>query len=457
MTYLMMRKGLFLLAALALVGCNSDDEGYSPVSIDSEPDTAVVSQNSVISIDVLANDANVPQLGNLAATGAQQGSLNILDPNNTPDDPSDDLVEYTPNGIFFGEDSFTYTICDGSGTNCGTATVNITVTPVSPVSFDLDAFPYDTLSEYNFFAGNMKDQLPVYGVLPYKPISTLFTDYALKKRFIWMPEGSQAKYTESYELLDMPVGTIIIKTFYYENVLPANDTRIIETRLIYRTAEGWDFAEYIWNDDQTEASLNLDGGFTEVNWLLDGEERTINYRIPSEAECFTCHKTQLDAIPIGLKPQHINSDYSYADGTANQLAKFIAMGYLKDELPANIQTVIDWRDSSQPIDLRMRSYVDINCAHCHSDDRHCDYRPVRFAFNETADNTNLGVCVDPETPLPPNDKIVVPGSIDTSVLYFRVNSEAEEFRMPLLGRTIRDEQAVAMIAEWINSLSETCD
>ena len=111
MTDLLKRNGLLLLAALALVGCKSDDDGYNPVSIETSPDTAVVAQNSTISINVLANDANVPQLGSLSAAGAQQGALTIID-GGTPDDPSDDLVQYAPNGTFFGDDSFTYTICD---------------------------------------------------------------------------------------------------------------------------------------------------------------------------------------------------------------------------------------------------------------------------------------------------------------------------------------------------------
>lgn len=458
MTNLLLRKGFSVLAAVVLIGCNSDDEGnYTGLPYTAVDDTAIVAQNSSVIIDIFANDENVPNTGGLVVQNVASGTVNVLDPNSTPNDPSDDVLEYIPDGSIFGEINFTYSVCSNDTDECIGASVNVTITPVSPVNFSLADFPYDNLSDYNFFTGDMADQEPVYGVLPYKPISTLFTDYALKKRFIWMPEGAQANFTESYELLDMPVGTILIKSFYYDNVLPAGATRIIETRLIYHTEAGWDFAEYIWNDDQTEASLNMDGEFTEVTWLQEGEERTINYRIPSRAECFTCHKTQLDPIPIGLKPQHINSDYSYADGSTNQLRKLIEMGYLADNVPADIETVIDWRDTAQPIDLRMRSYVDINCAHCHSDDRHCDYRPVRFAFNETGDNTNLGVCVDPETPLPPNTKIVVPGDIDTSVLYFRVNSEAEEYRMPLLGRTIRDEKAVAMIEEWINSLTETCD
>ena len=56
--------------------------------------------------------------------------------------------------------------------------------PVSPVVLDIDAFPFNTLSEYNFFEGEMKAQEPVLGVIPYEPISALFTDYAKKKRFV---------------------------------------------------------------------------------------------------------------------------------------------------------------------------------------------------------------------------------------------------------------------------------
>ncbi len=448
---------LSLVCCCLLLSCSSDDDGYTALAYQAVDDTVAVAQNLSVIVDVFANDQNVPQTGTVVISPATSGIANILDPNGTPNNPSDDLIEYIPDGTYFGGLKINYFICDNDSDDCIGASINISVTPVSPVNFSLVDFPYDNLSEYNFFNGDLANQEPVYGVLPYKPISTLFTDYAKKKRFIWMPDGLQANYVESYELLEMPVGTILIKTFYYDQVQPGNTTRNIETRLIYRTTAGWEFAEYVWNESQTEASLDMLGSFTEVNWIQDGVNRTINYRVPSESECFTCHKTQLDPIPIGLKPQHINSDYVYSSGNMNQLQKMISMGYLSDNLPTNIETVIDWTDTSQPIDLRMRSYVDINCAHCHSDDRHCDYRPVRFAFNESADNINLGVCVDPETPIPPNTKIVVPGDLDTSVLYFRVNSEAEEYRMPLLGRTIRDEAAVAMVAEWINSLTETCD
>jgi len=72
-------------------------------------------------------------------------------------------------------------------------------TPISPVVLDLNSIPYQSLSEYNFFDGDIKNLEPVYGVLPYKPISTLFSDYAKKKRFVWMPEGAKASYVYSLQ------------------------------------------------------------------------------------------------------------------------------------------------------------------------------------------------------------------------------------------------------------------
>ncbi len=154
--------------------------------------------------------------------------------------------------------------------------------------FNFSSFPYPKLSDYDFFSGEMKEQIPAEGFLPYDVITPLFTDYAHKKRFIWMPEGAQASYDGDHEVLNMPNGTIIIKTFYYDNVLPNLDTRIVETRLLYKMNGDWNFADYIWNDDQEEAIFDLDGGNTPVEFQNESDETiSINYRIPSETECIT--------------------------------------------------------------------------------------------------------------------------------------------------------------------------
>src|SRR5690606_38938315 len=157
---------------------------------------------------------------------------------------------------------------------------------VSPVVFDINTVPYQKLSDYNFFKSPMSDMEPVYGVLPFLPASKLFTVYAVKNRFIWMPDGQSASYVADSKSFDFPTGTVLIKNFYYENVLPGNSRKIIETRVMIKKPTEWIFANYIWNDEQTEAVYDLDGGFVPIEWVHNGETKNVNYRIPNGNECF---------------------------------------------------------------------------------------------------------------------------------------------------------------------------
>lgn len=332
--------------------------------------------------------------------------------------------------------------------------------PVSPVTVDLTKVPYAKLSEYHFFEGELKDQTPYQDVLPYKPISALFTDYAHKKRFVWMPKGVKATYQGDGEILELPVGAVLIKTFYYENVQPGNVTQNIETRLMIRKEDGWIFADYVWNDEQTEAFLDNNGSVRSISWEENGIIKSTNgYRIPSETECLTCHKSSELPTPIGIKPQNLNSNYTYASGTMNQLDRWINQGYLTDNLPSTISTVVDYADATKPLDLRVRSYVDINCAHCHTNSSHCDYRPIRFAFAESASNTNIGICVNTQDMSgfdPVLSQIVRPGIPDKSMLFHRISTTNPAERMPLIGRSMVHEEGQSLIKQWIESL-EGCN
>ncbi len=445
-----------LLFLIILSACKTDDT-YSPLAVQVESDFVQILQNQTIDIFMLSNDTNLPLAGTLSVTTSEDAIIEIIDANDTPDNPSDDFIRYTPNANFTGQDIFEYTICDNSQSNCATGTITVTIQSGSPVNYNIDEMPYEKLSDYNFFEGTMSNLNPVFGLLPYVPISQLFSDYAVKTRFVWMPNNVSASYISDHEVLNFPVGSILIKNFFYNNVQPNNTTQIIETRLMIKKENKWVFANYIWNTDQTEAFFNLDGGLTQVIWLQNGVEKTVEYRIPAESQCFTCHKSTTNSSLIGLKPQSLNIDYLYADGMKNQLAKFVEIGYLEDTLPANINTVVKWDDVTEPLELRVRSYFDVNCAHCHADVKHCDYRPIRLAFIESADPINLGVCVDPDTNLPPFTKIINPGDINTSVLHFRFSTTKEQYRMPLFGRTLVHEEALQLVEEWINSLSISCD
>ena len=332
---------------------------------------------------------------------------------------------------------------------------------VSPVVLDLDAIPYAKLSDYNLFKSPLSDMEPVYGVIPYEPISALFSDYASKKRFIWMPENLSASYAGDGETLDFPNGTILAKHFYYENVLPHNSRKLLETRLMIRKQGEWLFFNYVWNEEQTEAVYDMEGSYVEINWNHNGNTKNVNYRIPNGVECVTCHNKGEVPIPIATKPQSLNRSYPYVTGHQNQLEKLKEFGYLSD-YPANINTVVNYYDTSQPLELRVRSYFDINCAHCHSDEGFCNYRAPRFAFNKTSDPAKMGVCVEPDEDITPfieghPTHIIAPGNAEASVIYYRLNTTLENIRMPLRGRSLIHEEGLNMITEWINSLDYNCN
>ncbi|WP_033959440.1 Ig-like domain-containing protein [Psychroserpens jangbogonensis] len=455
-----LKSSLLIVLIFSIQSCGDDDKSddYIPIVIETSPDLAVVVENSAIEIDVLSNDTNVPTSGSLVTSNAANGTIEVLDINNTPNTPSDDMVLYTPNTDFVGTDTFTYTICNNlDPISCSTEDVSVTVTPELLVVYNPEDLPYQTLSEYNFFVGDLKNLDPIPGVLPYDLNSPLFSDYAHKKRFVWMPDGTTANYNSDFTPLDFPVGAMLIKNFFYDNVQPENTTRIVETRLMYMTEEGWDFAKYVWDDEQTEATFTNDGSFIEIDWIENGATNSVNYRIPSRNECFTCHNKFGTPLPIGPKPQNLNKEYNYTDGALNQLSKWVDVGYLESNVPATIVSTVDWEDDSLSLELRVRSYLDINCAHCHSEESYCEYRPLRLAFNENDDDVNKGVCVTPDTQISPYTHIISSGQIDKSILHFRISSIEEQNRMPLLGRTLQHTEGVRLIEEWINSLEGVCE
>ena len=336
---------------------------------------------------------------------------------------------------------------------------------VSPVSVNLATVPYAKLSDYHFFEGNIKDQNPSLDVLPYEPASALFSDYAHKKRFVWMPKGTHATYNGDDNIFEFPVGTALVKTFYYDNVQPSNITKRIETRLLIRKSSGWQAYTYVWKEDQTDALLESteNGLHIPVTWTDEnGINKSVNYRVPSQTECVTCHKINPNqtgeiTIPIGPKPQNLNTTFNYSTGIENQITKWKNVGYLGNDVPSlsAIKSTIDWRDTSKSLELRARSYIDINCAHCHRDGGHCDYTPQRFNFS----NTNLqtfGVCLTPLFNIPDNPYVINGGDANHSELIYRINSTEASEMMPIIGRSLIHQEGVQLMKDWINSLPNNC-
>jgi hypothetical protein len=190
--------------------------------------------------------------------------------------------------------------------------------------------PFERLSQYGLFAGEPAAQEPAKGVVPYDLNSALFSDYAVKHRFIELPAGTRATYRE-HDAFEFPVGTVIAKTFAYPRDArdPAKGRRLIETRILKREPDGWVGLPYIWNAAQTDAMLDVAGDTVDVSGVhTDGSTRTNNYIIPNSNQCKGCHKAGDAVVPIGPKARHLNRDFAYREGTENQLAHWSRLGML---------------------------------------------------------------------------------------------------------------------------------
>ena len=332
--------------------------------------------------------------------------------------------------------------------------------PPNPTGASAQAQPFAQLSQYCLFEGNPALQRAADGVIPYDLNSALFSDYAEKHRFIKLPPATHAAYNRD-EVFEFPIGTVIAKTFAfpYDARDPSRGRRLIETRILKREPDGWVGLPYIWNNEQTEATLDVAGDTRDVSWIhTDGRARTDNYIIPNANQCKGCHKAGEIMRPIGPKARNLNRDFTYQGGTENQLTHWSRRGALVGAPePAAAPRLAIWDDSkSGTLDARARAWLEINCAHCHSPEgpaRNSGLDLLASQRNPTAFGSNKppvaagigsgGLAFD-----------IVPGRPDKSILAFRIASTHPGIMMPELGKRLVHDEGVALIREWIAAMPE---
>ena len=318
--------------------------------------------------------------------------------------------------------------------------------------------PKETLSEYGFFTGNPAEQRPAAGVIPYALNTPLFSDYAQKLRFVRFPDGKSVPYNPD-QVLDFPVGTVLIKTFYYPKDArdPALGRRLMETRLLLHEANGWKALEYIWNEAQTDAILEVAGDTQEVVWIDErGEKSTLTYSMPNLNQCKGCHNQNEKLLPIGPTARQLNGTLAYADTTENQLLRWQRLGLLT-ALPAlkEVPEMPRWDDpGTGTLAQRARAWLDVNCAHCHSPAGPARSSGLFLHWQET-DPTRLGVMKAPVAAgRGTGGRLygIVPGQPDQSILVHRLESADPAVMMPELGRRLVHTEGVQLIREWIEGL-----
>jgi uncharacterized repeat protein (TIGR03806 family) len=347
--------------------------------------------------------------------------------------------------------------------------------------------PPEDLAAWGMLASDGRSLVLAEGVVPYDLNTALFSDYAHKLRTVWMPPGTAAR-AEGDDVLDFPVGTVLTKTFYYPRAPGGNGRvaltlddmpgwdgtrlelgrmRLIETRILVRREEGWGALPYLWDQGQTGARLARTGALLPLD-LVDarGRMRSLSYLVPNTNECGACHVTDAadrEIQPIGPRPRHLNRDFDHADGPGNQLVRLAAMGYVEGlEDPTMAPRAARWtgREALDDLDLEaaVRSYLDINCAHCHSPGGPGRTSGLRLTPDEPL-ALGYGVCKPPVAAGAGTGGrrfSIVPGRPEASIFIHRMETGDPSTMMPEIGRSTPHSAAIELIARWIRGLEGDC-
>jgi uncharacterized repeat protein (TIGR03806 family) len=238
------------------------------------------------------------------------------------------------------------------------------------------------LSAWHLFTAHSPALKPNRGVIPYEN-TPLFSDYSDKYRFVWISPGTSAHYRDDGPF-EFPVGTVLAKTFAFP-VGERSAEKLIETRLLVHSKAGWVALPYVWDEKQSDATLQLVPDPVRVKWT-DASARLhdFNYLIPNANECRECHENQNVLLPIGPKARNLNRELAYEDSVENQLEHWARVGYLQG-LPATAARPrgAKWDDpGSGSVTDRARAYLDNNCAHCHQPGGQAGYTGVDLRLTQ---------------------------------------------------------------------------
>jgi uncharacterized repeat protein (TIGR03806 family) len=298
------------------------------------------------------------------------------------------------------------------------------------------------LSETGLFA-SMKTKEPAADLIPYEVNAPFWSDNAQKSRFFQLPKGSQLAYRESGSW-EVPVGATVVKNFHVKS---RGNLRMFETRLIKRTANGWEAATYVWDKKGGDAEL-LTGGKQFEYW---NSSVVHSWHAPSASECASCHVDSAGYV-LGLSTRQLNRT---GQSGKHQLTEWVSKGILS--APPGIQ----WDEQAKfcspyddqfSLEQRSRVWLDVNCAMCH--------RPagsgnatIDLQFDTPlAETKTIGVVPAQGDLGIENAKIIAKGNPNQSLLVHRVETLGQG-RMPGLGSNRIDTQAVELLVQWIQQMA----
>lgn len=328
------------------------------------------------------------------------------------------------------------------------------------------AFP-TRLSQTGLFSDISRHELAA-GVYPYEINAQPWADHATMQRFVGLPGTSSITFFHQEQPVPdtawfksrvfLPKDGVLARTYSIE--MEQGDpltTRLLETQILHfdgREIRGY---TYRWNESHTDAELVPAAGDNLELVIKDrrapGGVRKQTWHFPSRTECRQCHNPWAGEVLSFTEPQLRAPASQKGQECFSRLVDLgaIKWGEEKSAPTETLRRLVNPHEPSQSLDSRARSYLHVNCAHCHQFGgggsvnvqlRYDTALESANAINVTPVQGTLGI---------PDGRIIAPGDPFRSVLYYRMSKQGRG-RMPHIGSEIVDNAGVQLIRDWIRQM-----
>jgi len=324
-----------------------------------------------------------------------------------------------------------------------------------------------TLGQTGLFA-DTKALTPAPGVYPYAINAELWSDHARGERLLAVP-GMAKVVADATKSWKAPEGTVLARTITLEMERGNPKTRRrLETQILHQEEGTWRPYTYLWNDEQTDATLADAKGLNRTFKIKDakapGGETTQDYRVFARSECVLCHNPWVErqttifgrqtASPLAFNTAQINRTLGSGRLQKDQLRSLRELGLIDGPSPKGsdpLPRLADPYDRKADLDVRARSYLGVNCSHCHQFGAGGSANIFLQAFSPIEKTNTIN-----SRPLQggfgiTDARIIAPGDPEGSVLYYRMAKQGGG-RMPRAGSNEVDEVGLGVIHDWIAGL-----
>jgi putative heme-binding domain-containing protein len=327
------------------------------------------------------------------------------------------------------------------------------------------------LSETGLF-DSVKDNRPAPGVLRFSVNAEQWNDHATSERWIGLPGRSGIRFLDKPIHVDpyfntrlvWPRDAVLARTFTMEMERGnPQSRRRLETQLLHFDGINWHGYTYRWNEDQSDAELvpasGADRELTVTDAKAPGGKRKQTWHYPGRGECMQCHNPWAGNT-LAFTPDQLERNHDYGGVVDGQLRSLMHVGILLPEKSGDANKepaaprprLVNPHDSSADLPARARSYLHVNCAHCHQFGAG-GTTEIELRFDVPLDRTKtLDVRPTQGTFEIHSASVITPGDPYRSVLYYRM-SKLGNGRMPHIGSEVIDERGLQLIHDWIRGLS----